>query len=482
MGSSADVPRRSQRHFPLFPLPAPLSRDFHPLSPFINSNAPRAVVTYSHGILGRQRALQAPPSALGSLDGVGEALVQHTEQPRRRLTCGAPLQQRGDGREAARLDELRLREWLVLEQAAQALGRLGPAAALAALAALTRLALRAGHRRHAAHHLQQGRHRPRVKHRPAVGCVPARQVAERRRCLLTCRRRAKGQQHHERKHGARLGHLALVLRCARHHLGRAHHHVQQRARRLLLGLGAARGEQRHQVGQRALRHHRRLSLGVPPRQVHQHACRLGHAAPQRANEHPHTARRAQRIGGACVQSEQQQRRRGDAYKRRRRRRQRSGTGNSTGTSGSSSRGGGGGGSGGLQGQRGERREEQRQRTRLKDDRTVRVTAGAATGGQVGQRACRVLGGGLRAVDQQGDEGRHRGRRHDGRLVSIARGEVHQRACCLLAIAGGVAATRAEQPHQRRDCAGACDGRLVARVRVGQVGERASHLLHLALGL
>ena len=59
------------------------------------------MVTYTRGILGdREPTGSAPPLALGSFDGVGEALVQHTEQPRRRLTCGAPLQQRGDGREA----------------------------------------------------------------------------------------------------------------------------------------------------------------------------------------------------------------------------------------------------------------------------------------------------------------------------------------------------------------------------------------------
>ena len=81
------------------------------------------VVTYTRAaywVTAGSPGPQAPPLALrlGSLDGVGEALVQHTEQPRRRLTCGAPLQQRGDGREAARLDELRLRECLALEQAA----------------------------------------------------------------------------------------------------------------------------------------------------------------------------------------------------------------------------------------------------------------------------------------------------------------------------------------------------------------------------
>ena len=76
----------------------------------------------------RHSRVRLPRLPLGSLDGLSEALVQHTEQPRRRLTCGAALQQRGDGREAARLDELRLRERLTLEQAAQALGRLTPAA------------------------------------------------------------------------------------------------------------------------------------------------------------------------------------------------------------------------------------------------------------------------------------------------------------------------------------------------------------------
>jgi hypothetical protein len=226
--------------------------------------------------------------------------------------------------------------------------------------------------------------------------VAEREVSEGRSgLLLGGGRAAKGEEHHEGEHRARVGHRLLVVR-------RVGDQVHDGARGLLLARRGARREHLHEQRERAARQDGLLRIRRVKREVHERASRLRDAALERCGELGDAARAHGRVRAVLAKAEEEECR-----------------GSTRGDTVWSAR---------LAAARDAQQAEQRlDRARLDDRRLVLVVPV----GEVSQAAGGVLLRGHGAGAEEGQERTEDARADHLGLVRLGGGQVHQRTRRLL---------------------------------------------------